>query len=79
MPRSSEDGVYTRRGCEDVSSCATKADSFRVENIKPGDSILSQFRRFVSDARKHHQEQFSSYKHNYTRLDSFLCDRLSKD
>ena len=36
VPRSSEDGVYTRRGCEDVSSCATKADSFRVENIKPG-------------------------------------------
>ena len=33
---SSDDGVYTRRGCEDVSSCATKADSFRVENIKPG-------------------------------------------
>ena len=28
--------VYTRRGCEDVSSCATKAGSFRVENIKPG-------------------------------------------
>ena len=44
-----------------------------------GDSILSQFRRFVSDARKHHQEQFSLYKHNYTRLDSFLCDTLSKD
>ena len=43
-----------------------------------GDSILSQFRRFVSDARKHHQEQFSLYKHNYTRLDS-LCDTLSKD
>ena len=37
-----------------------------------GDSILSQFRRFVSDARKHHQEQFSLYNHNYTRLDSFL-------
>ena len=36
VPRSLEDGVYTRRGCEDVSSCATKADSFRVENIKPG-------------------------------------------
>ena len=36
VPRSSEDGVYTRRGCEDVSSCATKADSFRVENTKPG-------------------------------------------
>ena len=44
-----------------------------------GDSLLSQFRRFVSDARKHHQEQFSSYKHSYTRLDSFLCDTLSKD
>ena len=44
-----------------------------------GDSTLSQFRRFVSDARMHHQEQFSSYKHNYTRLDSFLCDTLSKD
>ena len=36
VPRSLEDGVYTRRGWEDVSSCATKADSFRVENIKPG-------------------------------------------
>ena len=36
VPRSLEDGVYTRIGCEDVSSCATKADSFRVENIKPG-------------------------------------------
>ena len=44
-----------------------------------GDFILSQFSRFVSDARKHHQEQFSLYKHNYTRLDSFLCDTLSKD
>ena len=44
-----------------------------------GDSILSEFGRFVSDARKHHQEQFSSYKHSYTRLDSFLCDTLSKD
>ena len=36
VPRSLEDGVYPRRGCEDVSSCATKADSFRVKNIKPG-------------------------------------------
>ena len=33
----------------------------------------------MSDARKHHQEQFSSHKHIYTRLDSFLCDTLSKD
>ena len=44
-----------------------------------GDSILSQFRRFVSDARKHHQEQFSLYNHNYIRLDSFICNTLSKD
>ena len=43
------------------------------------DSILSQFRRFVFDASKHHQEQFSLYKHNYTRLDSVLCDTLNKD
>ena len=44
-----------------------------------GDLILSQFKRFVADARKHHQEQFSSYKYSNTRLDSFLCDALSKD
>ena len=41
-----------------------------------GDTILSQYRRFVSDARKYNKDKFSSFRCEEARLDCFYSEIL---
>jgi hypothetical protein len=41
-----------------------------------GDSAMAQYRKFLSEAQKYHQENFSSFRFGEERLDSFLSELL---
>ena len=41
-----------------------------------GDTILSQYRRFLSDARKYNKDKFSSFRCEEARLDCFYSEIL---
>ena len=41
-----------------------------------GDTILAQFRRFISEARKYNKDKCSSFRYEQTRLDCFYCEML---
>lgn len=44
-----------------------------------GDAVLAQYKKFISEARKHHPDKFLSFKPDKTRLDNFLCEVLQND
>ena len=40
------------------------------------DTVLAEYKKFVSEARKYHLQKFSSFKYGEVRLDTFLSEML---
>ena len=46
------------------------------KTAEEGDLMLIQYKKFLSEGRKNHSAEFSSFKAGEDRLDSFFCDKL---
>ena len=64
-------GIKSREGYKDVPAGVTETET-RWKTSEEADTVLAQYRKLASDAKKYHLDKFSSFRIATDRLDSFL-------